>query len=198
VIRAALESIAYQVRDVLALMAADAGVRLRYVRADRGMVHNRFLMQFVADIARLEVRASSLPELSALGVVLMGVLGLGAHSATELGSLGHGYDAYEPHMAESTAVQCWNSIQWNCGINPCTVMSMMSEKLMPSACEADVTGAVSMYALQLASGTPSALVDWNNNYGDEPDKCVLFHCGNTDLCPRQHRRPRWADPRLRG
>jgi L-fucose isomerase-like protein len=49
---------------------------------------------------------------------------------------------------------------------------------MPSACEVDVAGAVSMYALQLASGRPSALVDWNNNYGDDPNKCVFFHCGN--------------------
>jgi L-fucose isomerase-like protein len=57
-------------------------------------------------------------------------------------------------------------------------MSMMSEKLMPSACEVDVTGVVTMYALQLASGSPSALVDWNNNYGNDPNKCVLFHCGN--------------------
>ena len=57
-------------------------------------------------------------------------------------------------------------------------MSMMSEKLMPSACEVDVAGAVAMYAMQLASGKPSALVDWNNNYGDDPDKCVFFHCGN--------------------
>ena len=46
------------------------------------------------------------------------------------------------------------------------------------ACEVDVTGVVSMYALQLASNTPSALVDWNNNYADDPNKCVLFHCGN--------------------
>ncbi len=54
----------------------------------------------------------------------------------------------------------------------------MSERLMPSACEVDITGVVSMYALQLASEAPSALVDWNNNYGDEDDKCVLVHCGN--------------------
>jgi L-fucose isomerase-like protein len=79
---------------------------------------------------------------------------------------------------DATAIQCWNSIQQNYGINVCTLMSMMSERLMPSACEVDVTGVASMYALQLASGTPSALVDWNNNYGDDPDKCVLFHCGN--------------------
>ena len=79
---------------------------------------------------------------------------------------------------DATAVQCWTSIQQNYGINPCGLMSMMSEKLMPSACEVDITGVLSMYALQLASGRPSALVDWNNNYADDPDKCVLFHCGN--------------------
>jgi L-fucose isomerase-like protein len=79
---------------------------------------------------------------------------------------------------DATAIQCWSSLQRNYGVNCCTIMSMMSETLMPSACEVDVAGAVSMYALQLASGRPSALVDWNNNYGDDPDKCVFFHCGN--------------------
>ncbi len=78
---------------------------------------------------------------------------------------------------DASAIQCWTSVQENYGVNVCTLMSMVSERLMPSACEVDVTGALSMYALQLASGTPSALVDWNNNYGDDPDKCVLFHCG---------------------
>ena len=78
----------------------------------------------------------------------------------------------------ATALQCWNSVQRNYGINVCTLMSMMSNELMPSACEVDITGVASMYALQLATGTPSALVDWNNNYGSDPDKCVLFHCGN--------------------
>jgi len=79
---------------------------------------------------------------------------------------------------QATAFLCWDSIQQNYGINPCTIMSMMSEQLMPSACEVDIAGAVSMYALQLASGQPSALADWNNNYGDDPDRCVFFHCGN--------------------
>ena len=69
-------------------------------------------------------------------------------------------------------------MQKNYGVNVCTIMSMMSEQMMPSACEVDIAGVVSMYALQLASGRPSALVDWNNNYGNDPDKCVLFHCGN--------------------
>jgi len=64
------------------------------------------------------------------------------------------------------------------GVVPCTVMSMLSNSLLPSACETDVTGVVGMLALQLASGKPSALVDWNNNYGDDPNKGVIFHCSN--------------------
>jgi L-fucose isomerase-like protein len=79
---------------------------------------------------------------------------------------------------DATAIQCWTSLQQNHGCNVCTAMSMMSEKFLPSACEVDVTGVLTMYAMQLASGTPSALVDWNNNYGADEDKCVLFHCGN--------------------
>ena len=79
---------------------------------------------------------------------------------------------------DATAIQCWTSVQTNHGCNICTSMSMMSEALLPSACEVDVTGVLTMYAMQLASLTPSALVDWNNNYGAVDDKCVLFHCGN--------------------
>jgi len=79
---------------------------------------------------------------------------------------------------DATAIQCWTSLQKNYGCNVCTSMSMMSENMLPSACEVDVTGTLSMYAMQLASGSPSALVDWNNNYADDDEKCVLFHCGN--------------------
>ena len=87
-------------------------------------------------------------------------------------------DFVEGNGLDATAIQCWTSVQANHGCNVCTSMSMMSENLLPSACEVDVTGVLTMYAMQLASGTPSALVDWNNNYGAEDDKCVLFHCGN--------------------
>lgn len=87
-------------------------------------------------------------------------------------------DWAQANDVQATALQCWTSIQKNFGVNACTLMSMMSDQLMPSACEVDITGVVSMYALQLASGSPSALVDWNNNYGDDPDRCTFFHCGN--------------------
>ncbi len=82
---------------------------------------------------------------------------------------------------DATAIQCWSSLQDNFGVNVCTLMSIMSNKMMPSACETDVTGLASMYALQLAAEEPAAIVDLNNNYGDDPDKCVLFHCGNWPL-----------------
>ncbi len=77
-----------------------------------------------------------------------------------------------------SAVQCWTSLEEYFGVVPCTIMSMMSEQLIPSACEVDVPGTLSMYMLALASGTPSALLDWNNNYGDDPNKAVCFHCSN--------------------
>ncbi|HWL16197.1 MAG TPA: L-fucose/L-arabinose isomerase family protein [Opitutus sp.] len=87
-------------------------------------------------------------------------------------------DFVAAHHLDATAIQCWTSVQANHGCNVCTSMSMMSEAFLPSACEVDVTGVLTMYAMQLASGSPSALVDWNNNYGTDADKCVLFHCGN--------------------
>ncbi|HTQ09116.1 MAG TPA: L-fucose/L-arabinose isomerase family protein [Fimbriimonadaceae bacterium] len=78
----------------------------------------------------------------------------------------------------ATAVQCWTSLEEFYGVVPCTLMSMMSNGLMASACETDVAGTVAMYILQCASGTPSALLDWNNNYGEDPNKAVVFHCSN--------------------
>jgi len=77
-----------------------------------------------------------------------------------------------------TAIQCWTALEEHYGIVPCTVMSMMSEALRPSACEVDVTGLVGMLALRYATESPAAIVDWNNNYGDDPEKCILFHCSN--------------------
>jgi L-fucose isomerase-like protein len=87
-------------------------------------------------------------------------------------------DWMNANALDATAIQCWTSVQENYGCNVCTLMSMMSEKFMPSACEVDVTGVLTMYAMQLAGNTPAALVDWNNNYADDDNKCVLFHCGN--------------------
>ncbi len=77
-----------------------------------------------------------------------------------------------------SAIQCWTSLEEYFGVVPCTVMSMMSDQGLSSACEVDVAGVIGMHALQLASQTPSALLDWNNNYAEDPDKAVCFHCSN--------------------
>src|SRR5882724_1546966 len=77
-----------------------------------------------------------------------------------------------------SAVQCWTAMEEYFGVVPCTIMSMMSDNLIPSACEVDVCGTISMHALRLGSESPSALLDWNNNYGDDPNKAVCFHCSN--------------------
>lgn len=81
----------------------------------------------------------------------------------------------------ASAFQCWTSMEEYFGVVPCTIMSMMSNNLMPAACETDIAGVVAMYALALASQEPSAIVDWNNNYGEDPDKAVIFHCSNLPL-----------------
>lgn len=78
----------------------------------------------------------------------------------------------------ASAIQCWTAMEEYYGVVPCTLMSIMSDGLMPSACETDIAGTVAMMALAFASGKPSAIVDWNNNYGDDPDKAIIFHCSN--------------------
>jgi L-fucose isomerase-like protein len=84
----------------------------------------------------------------------------------------------EQNHIDAVAIQCWTALEALYGIVPCAVMSMLSESLTPSACETDVMGALSMYILQLASNKPSALMDWNNNFNDEEDKAIMFHCSN--------------------
>jgi L-fucose isomerase-like protein len=84
----------------------------------------------------------------------------------------------EENNIDISALQCWDSIEKNYGCAACVTMSMMGEKLMPSACEVDVAGTIGMYALALAAQKPSALLDWNNNFGKERDKVVCTHCSN--------------------
>lgn len=84
----------------------------------------------------------------------------------------------EANAIDAVAIQCWDSLEQNYGCAACVTMSMLGEKLIPAACEVDIAGAVSMYALTLASGRQSALLDWNNNFAEDRNKCVCTHCGN--------------------
>ena len=84
----------------------------------------------------------------------------------------------EVNQFDAVAVQCWDSLEQNYGCAACVTMSMLGEKLLPAACEVDIAGAVSMYALTLAAQGQSALLDWNNNFAEDRNKCVCTHCGN--------------------
>jgi len=87
-------------------------------------------------------------------------------------------DWTDKNKCDATAIQCWSSIQENFGCATCLAMSMMGERGRPSACETDIMGALTMYALYLASGEPAGYLDWNNNYGNERDMCICVHCSN--------------------
>lgn len=78
---------------------------------------------------------------------------------------------------DAIALRCWLELEKELKISPCVLLSEMNDRGVPAACELDVCNAVAMRALALASGRAAACLDWNNNYGDEEDKCILFHCG---------------------
>ena len=107
------------------------------------------------------------------------VAGIPRESLVKIAKLGVAIDRFvEERDLDATAIQCWTALQEFYGVVPCTAMSMMSNELLASACEADIAGVVSMYVLQQAAAAPAALLDWNNNYGDSLDKGVVFHCSN--------------------
>jgi L-fucose isomerase-like protein len=78
---------------------------------------------------------------------------------------------------DAIALRCWTEMQTQMGISPCVLLGELNGRGVTAACEVDVGSAIAMRALSLASGTPPACLDWNNNYGEEEDKCILFHCG---------------------
>ncbi len=137
------------------------------------------LSEILGRIARLDAEHPAVAaKLSAIRAYVP-TAGVPALALVKMARLGVVIDDWmrETDVAVS-AVQCWTSLEEFFGVVPCTVMSMMSHELMSSACEVDVCGVIGMHAMRLASGTPSALLDWNNNYGDDPDKAVCFHCSN--------------------
>ena len=78
---------------------------------------------------------------------------------------------------QALAFRCWNELQLRYGIAPCVLMGMLNERGISAACELDVTNAVMMRAISLAADWPVVLLDVNNNFGDDMNKGILFHCG---------------------
>jgi L-fucose isomerase-like protein len=107
------------------------------------------------------------------------VAGIPKESLMKMAKLGVAIDRWvKNQQLSATAIQCWTALEEFYGVVPCTLMSMMSNNLLPSACETDIAGLLGMYVLQAASGTPAALLDWNNNFSTDPNKGVVFHCSN--------------------
>lgn len=139
--------------------------------------------EIIADIAQLKDArriADKIQEIRAYGNVIEGI------SDEKLMRQASLCLAIEDWMAEhhcdASAVMCWDSVEANYGCAACLAMSMMGEKGMPSACESDVMGAVSMLALLRAGGVPPIYQDWNNNYKHEQNKCINVHCSNYPAC----------------
>ena len=107
------------------------------------------------------------------------VSGIPQESLMKMAKLGVAIDRWmRDKQLSATAIQCWTALEEFYGVVPCTLMSMMSNNLLPSACETDIAGLLGMFVLQAASGQPAALLDWNNNFSTDPNKGVVFHCSN--------------------
>jgi L-fucose isomerase-like protein len=86
-------------------------------------------------------------------------------------------DLIDDFKLDCMALRCWIELEKEIGVSPCVIVSELNDRGIASACELDVCNAVPMHALKLAAQRPATCLDWNNNYGDDPDKCILFHCG---------------------
>ncbi len=99
IVRATLESIAYQTRDVVECVRADSGLELDVLRVDGGAAANDFLMQFQADILGVRIERPPLLEVTALGAALLAGLAVGFWSdRAELGSVAERAQVFEPTL----------------------------------------------------------------------------------------------------
>ena len=96
-----------------------------------------------------------------------------------LAKIGVVIDEYiETYHLDAIALRCWNEMETYLRVCPCVLLSELNDRGITASCEIDMCSAITMRALSLATNGPSACLDWNNNYGEDPDKVVLFHCGS--------------------
>ncbi len=104
--------------------------------------------------------------------------GAPAHALPTLAKIGVVIDRYiETYHLDAITLRCWNEMETILRVCPCVLLSELNERGIPASCEIDLCSAISMRAMSLASETPTAVLDWNNNYGDDENKVILFHCG---------------------
>ena len=83
----------------------------------------------------------------------------------------------EEYHLDAITLRCWNEMETILRVCPCVLISELNDRGIVCSCEIDLTSAITMRAMQLASGKPTACLDWNNNYGEDENKVILFHCG---------------------
>lgn len=106
--------------------------------------------------------------------------GVPAKNKITLAKTGVVIDEYvEEYHLDALAIRCWNEMETILRICPCVLLSELNDRGIVTSCEIDLTSAISMRAMTLASEEPAAVLDWNNNYGEEENKVILFHCGST-------------------
>ncbi len=88
-------------------------------------------------------------------------------------------DYIEKYHLDAVTLRCWNEMEQILRVCPCVILSELNDRGIPTSCEIDLCSAITMRAMNLASEKPTACLDWNNNYGDDENKVILFHCGST-------------------
>lgn len=88
-------------------------------------------------------------------------------------------DYIETYHLDAISLRCWNEMETYLRVCPCVLLSELNDRGIVASCEIDMCSAITMRALQLATDGPAACLDWNNNYGDDENKVILFHCGST-------------------
>lgn len=176
------------VRDVRALRIGAIGARttaFKTVRWDEVALQKRGVTTETYDLSELFARVGKLADADAGVVGKLEALGKYAswdgvpdEARTKLAKLGVAIDAMvDEYGLDCVAIRCWNELEEQLGVAPCVLLSEMNERGLAASCELDVGNALAMRALQSASGSPACCLDWNNNYNDEKNKCILFHCG---------------------
>lgn len=83
----------------------------------------------------------------------------------------------ETYRLDAVTLRCWNEMETILRVCPCVLLSELNDRGIVASCEIDMCSAITMRAMALASEEPTTVLDWNNNYGDDENKVILFHCG---------------------
>jgi L-fucose isomerase-like protein len=104
--------------------------------------------------------------------------GVPGRNSLTLAKIGFVIDEYiDDYRLDAITLRCWNEMETILRVCPCVLLSELNDRGVTASCEIDLCSAITMRAMALASCEPASVLDWNNNYGDDDDKVVLFHCG---------------------